>query len=174
MSRNRLALFGQRLVRQRAKAHLSSGDIQIVTCATSNDEGKLIYNALLSVGGLLATLAVQLSGRAGTERIRVVPFPVARFCGWRATSYRFHIWKHAVRNSQYCCNIRAGLRSRLWLGLCRFPYSGIPLNQTLDPNNATQMAALQRGIITQEQGAGPESGILSQVNLGSTGSLSLH
>ena len=41
--------------------------------------------------------------------------------------------------------------------------SGIPLNETLDPNNAAQMSALQQGIITQEQGAGPATSIFNQI-----------
>jgi hypothetical protein len=44
--------------------------------------------------------------------------------------------------------------------------SGIPLNATLDPTDATQMAALQQGIITQEQGAGPAQTIFGQVTMG--------
>jgi hypothetical protein len=50
--------------------------------------------------------------------------------------------------------------------------SGIPIGQTLDPNNPTQMAALQRGIITQEQGAAPAQSIFSGVTLGGTGGAS--
>lgn len=44
--------------------------------------------------------------------------------------------------------------------------SGIGLNTPLDPNNPTQMGALQRGIVTQEQGAGPANSIFGQVNNG--------
>jgi hypothetical protein len=40
--------------------------------------------------------------------------------------------------------------------------SGIPLNQTLDPNNPTQMAALQQGILTQELGPQAAGQLASQ------------
>jgi len=50
--------------------------------------------------------------------------------------------------------------------------SGIPVNETLDPNNATQMAALQQGIIKQEQGAGPANSIFSQLSPGTLGTTS--
>jgi hypothetical protein len=50
--------------------------------------------------------------------------------------------------------------------------SGIGLNETLDPNNADQMAALQRGVLSQELGASNAKVVLSQVDQGAvSGSL---
>jgi hypothetical protein len=46
--------------------------------------------------------------------------------------------------------------------------SGIPVNQTLDPNNPEQMQTLANAILTQELGRGPAGQVISQVGSSTT------